>query len=44
MASLKKQIFVVLIPNIGQKASSAVVLQPQPQENIDDKLMKEVKR
>ncbi len=44
MASLKKQKCVVLIPNIGRKTSSFVVFQPQPQENIDDKLMKEVKR
>jgi hypothetical protein len=42
MASLKKQKYVVLIFVIGQKTSLVVILQPQ--ENIDDELMKEIKR
>ncbi len=42
MVSLKKQKIVVLVPKIGRKTSLVVV--PQPQENIDDELMKEVKR
>jgi hypothetical protein len=44
MASLNKQKFVVSILDIGRKTSLVVVLQPRPQENINDKLMKEVKR
>ncbi len=44
MASLKKQKNVVLVLEIGQKTSLVVVLEPQPQENINDELMKEIKR
>jgi hypothetical protein len=42
MASLNKQKFVVLKLEIGRKTSLVVV--PQPQENIDEELMKEIKR
>lgn len=42
MASLKKQKFDVLVTEIGRKTSSVLV--PQPQENINDEFMKEVKR
>jgi hypothetical protein len=44
MASLKKQKSDVLILEIGWKTSLILVPQPQTQENIDDELMKEVKR